>query len=69
MPEYVPGTKIVKPVVELDDGNAFAVIGRVSKALRRAGVPAAVIKKYQTKSKSGDYDGVLATAMEYAEVE
>ena len=67
----VPGTKIEKPVVELvgSDGNAYAIMGKVRRALKRAGVPDAVLKEYERKSKSGDYDNLLAVACEYAEVE
>jgi len=68
---YVPGTEIEKPVVELigHDGNAAAIMGRVQRALRRAGVPKKVISEYQKKSMSGDYDHLLSVAMDYAEVE
>lgn len=46
-----------------EDGNAFAVMGAVRKALRRAGVPAADIERYAEESMSGDYDHLLGTAM------
>ena len=61
----------VKPVVELvgQDGNAFAIMGRVSKALRRAGADKEYVDKYMEESMSGDYDNLLVTAMKYADVE
>lgn len=67
---YVPGTTIQKPAVELlgGDGNAYLVIGKVKKALKRAKVPTEVVEQFQTEATSGDYDNVLATAMKYAEV-
>ena len=67
---FVPRTKIEKPVVKLvgSDGNAFAVMGKVARALRSAKVPPEVLKAYQNESMGGDYDNLLATAMRYAEV-
>jgi hypothetical protein len=51
-----------------EDGNAFAVMGAVTKALRRAGVSAETIKQYQDESTSGDYDNLLRTAMKWVNV-
>jgi hypothetical protein len=51
-----------------EDGNAFAIIGRVTKALRRAGVPPEEIEQYRSESMSGDYDHVVQTAMAWVEV-
>lgn len=44
-----------------EDGNAFFIIGRVSKALRHDGVDADEIKAFQREAMSGDYAHVLAT--------
>ena len=46
------------------DGNAFAIIGHVSKALRRAGheEDAAAFMK---EASSGDYNHLLVTAMSF----
>ena len=57
-------------VVQLsgEDGNAFSIIGRVSKALRRAGVASTEVDKFTTDAMSGDYDHVLQTAMKWVEV-
>ncbi len=52
-----------------EDGNAFSIIARVSKALRRAGIPAEEIALYKQESTSGDYDNVLVTAMRWVNVE
>jgi len=46
-----------------EDGNAFAILGRVSGALRRHGVPKEEIEKFMKEAKSGDYDHLLATVM------
>ena len=50
------------------DGNAFAIIGTVTQALKRAGVPTKEVKEYQSESMSGDYNNVLATAMRWVDV-
>jgi alkylhydroperoxidase family enzyme len=61
---------LIRPEVQLtgSDGNAFAVMGAVSKALRRAGNDPEVIAAFRAEATSGDYDHVLQTAMAYAEV-
>ena len=46
------------------DGNAFMILGSVSKALRRAGHGDAA-KEFLDEAKSGDYDHLLQTAMRY----
>lgn len=68
--ETIPGTSIEKPRVQLsgEDGNAFFIIGRVRAALKKAGADAATIQAFTDKAQSGDYDNVLRTAMEYADV-
>ena len=50
------------------DGNAFAVMGAVSNALRKGGVPKDEINEYTTQSMSGDYDNLLRTAMNWVTV-
>jgi hypothetical protein len=51
-----------------EDGNAFAIIGRVAKALSRAGVAKAEVDAFRTEAMSGDYDNVLQTAMKWVDV-
>lgn len=51
------------------DGNAFAILGAVRQAMRRANVPEETIEKYLTEAKSGDYNHLLATTMQYVDVE
>jgi len=48
-----------------EDGNAFFIIGRTSKALRRAGAPKEDIDAYIAEATSGDYDHVLQTTMRW----
>jgi hypothetical protein len=60
-----------KPTVRLvgEDGNAFSIMGRVKKALRRAGADKEYIDKYLNEATSGDYDHLLVVSMEYVDVE
>lgn len=50
------------------DGNAFAIMGKVVSALRRAGVDQEEINQYKEESMSGDYNNLLCTAMRWVEV-
>lgn len=60
-----------RPAVRLTgkNGNAFAVLGEVSKALRRAGASDEYVKQFMDEATSGDYDHLLVTAMQYADVQ
>ncbi len=51
-----------------NDGNAFAVMGAVKKALKRAKVSADEITEYTKQSMSGDYDNLLRVAMSWVTV-
>jgi hypothetical protein len=60
-----------KPVCELigTDGNAFSVIGNVSKCLKRNGLPDKA-KEFTDKAfKCDSYDALLGLVFEYVEVE
>ena len=50
------------------DGNAFAILGAVKKALVRAGHQE-LANDFIKEATSGDYNHLLATAMEYVNVE
>ena len=50
------------------DGNAFSIMGRVTKAMRRAGCTQAEIDEYIDASKAGDYDNLLRVAMDTVHV-
>lgn len=60
-----------KPKVKLlgENGNAFAIMGKVMRALEDAGWEKDKISKVIEEMKSGDYDHLLRTAMKYCEVE
>lgn len=50
------------------DGNAFAIMGAVQNALRKAGVAQTELDAYYLESTSGDYDNLLQTAMRWVSV-
>ena len=52
-----------------EDGNAFAILGRVSKALKRAGVDRSDIDKFMAEAKSGDYNHLLRTCMAWVDTD
>ena len=51
-----------------EDGNAFAIMGRVSRAMRLAKISSTIIKEFTNEAMSGDYDNVLQTCMKYVKV-
>ena len=50
------------------DGNAFAIMGAVSKALRENDVSKELIDKFQDECMSGDYDHLLQVCMQWVNV-
>lgn len=50
-----------------EDGNAFAIMARVSAAMRRAGVAQAEIDAFRAEAQAGDYDGLLATCLRWVD--
>ena len=46
------------------DGNAFAVMGYVGRAMRESGFSREEIEAYYTDAKSSDYDHLLAVSIE-----
>jgi hypothetical protein len=57
-------------VVELvgADGNAFAILGAVQRALRKAGAPAEDVSAFMAEATGGDYDHLLETTMRWVDV-
>lgn len=51
-----------------EDGNAFAILGRVRKELRRAGVPDTELKAFQDEATADDYDHLFRTCMKWVDV-
>jgi hypothetical protein len=60
-----------RPKVKLigEDGNAFMILGKTIRALRKAGYPQAEIDRYRNAATSGDYDHLLGVTMEWVDVE
>jgi hypothetical protein len=50
------------------DGNAFSILGHVTKEMRRHGVGDADVKAFMSEAMSGDYNHLLATAMRWVDV-
>ena len=51
-----------------EDGNAFAIMARVTKALRNAGATKEQLDEYYKESTSGDYVHLLRTACAWVNV-
>jgi hypothetical protein len=51
------------------DGNAFAVLGSVIRAMRAAKLPDDEIRQFRDEAMSGDYDKLLQTCMKWVEVD
>lgn len=50
------------------DGNAFAILGAVRKAFRKAGVSQEEQELFMSEAMAGDYDHLLGTCMKWVEV-
>ena len=70
--EMLHGIEIKYPEIEVQlvgqDGNAFAIMGRVMAALKDAGVPKEEVDAYYAESTSGDYEHLIATAANWVTV-
>ncbi len=51
------------------DGNALAVLGLVSKAMKKAGVPKHVITEFVDEAMESDYNQLLRVCMQWVNVE
>ena len=50
------------------DGNAFAILGKVIQAMKRAGIGEEEWDAFMTEATAGDYDHLLQTVMRWVEV-
>jgi len=50
------------------DGNAFAILGKVSGALRKAKVPANEVARFYASATKGDYNDLLYTCSLWVEI-
>ena len=65
-----PSAEKKRPRVKLvgTDGNAFAVLGTVTRALKKAGYSKEEVDEFRREAMGGDYNHLLATAMEWVDV-
>ena len=63
-------TKYPEVEVELvgQDGNAFAILGAVSKGMRKGGVSKTEIDIFMKEAMNGDYNHLLQTCMKWVTV-
>lgn len=52
-----------------EDGNAFSILGRVKRLMRRADLPDSEWEAFHTEATSGDYNNLLMTVMRWFEVD
>lgn len=64
MPKYPD----VKVQLSGEDGNAFAIMGRVGRALARAKAPQKDLDKFYADCMSKDYNNLLQTCMKWVDV-
>lgn len=50
-----------------EDGNAFSILGRVRRQLRRAGASEEELETFQDEATAGDYDHLLRTVMRWVD--
>lgn len=67
-----PGTAPTKPVVMRlvgEDGNAFFIMGKLTRALKNAGADKVYIEDVMADMRSGDYAHLLGVAMDEIDTE
>lgn len=52
-----------------EDGNAFSILGRVTGAMREAGLSEEQRKEFLHEATSGDYNHLLMTVLKYVTVD
>ena len=52
-----------------EDGNAFYILGKVSKALKEGGATPEQVDQFMKEAMSGDYDHLLRVCTEWVEVD
>lgn len=50
------------------EGNAFALVGAVRRALLNAGVPRRMVEEFTAQAASGDYDKALQVCMTWVSI-
>lgn len=64
-------TTQTRPVLKMvgEDGNAFAILGRARKALRKAGFGPDFIMHFIDEATSSDYEHLINTVERYFDVD
>lgn len=64
------GVKYPQVKVKLvgEDGNAFAILGRVSKAMKKAKLTQEQVDEFTKEATNGSYDQLLGTVTKYVDV-
>jgi hypothetical protein len=62
-------TRYPDTLVTLDDGNAFAILGAVTAALKAAGASPTEVAEFTAEATSGDYDHLLQTVTRWVGVQ
>lgn len=64
------GTPLYPVTVKLtgEDGNAFAIMAQVRKAIISAGGDNETVTQFLTEAMSSDYDNLLRVVMKYVKV-
>ena len=63
----MPKTDVIVNLTD-NDGNAFSIMGQVTKALKHGG-HSNLVDEFRKEAMSGDYNHLLQTAMDYVVVE
>ena len=50
------------------DGNAFSILAKVVRELKKANLPKSEIDSFTEEATSGDYNQILRTAMQWVNV-
>jgi hypothetical protein len=50
------------------DGNAMVILGLVTRAMKRAGLPEEEMDAFAAEARSGNYDHLLQTCMAWVSV-
>ena len=51
-----------------EDGNAYAILARTVRAMKKAKVDQKTIDEYLEEATSGDYENLILTTFKYAKV-
>lgn len=60
--------EIMVPLVG-EDGNAFSILGRVSRIMKRKGIHEEKWDEFHAEATAGDYDNLLVTVMKWFSVD